>query len=436
MDCSTLNELRRHFADVATTIGDGLSAASPHVVALAAKWDKADLVPGLSDMDFRVICDDATTVDDWVEIDRCTGQLHLEMVRNHPQWNRINEHTAGAGLTVSDAFQDRAGTAEQAHWSLWWGRGDWFERLKAELALRPFTAGDEHYHLSKFLQYYSPYIHGIDPPVNLGPVEPKYALHSRCWHYFAPPMLSAAALLARKNFSGKRTALSWLREHGHAVAQVDAVFHQIDTHYETPEQTDAARLQAFEELLFAGFEELLPLAVGSIEHLDIDRLSPPAELKKKLASAAFDPLTTLAQNTCYARIRAGRYYFLANAPRHFDTHHLIYCELPWLKKLCGPVFGSLRTLLGDDALSPEQCFHRLGLVVNGEEQRAIQGVFDLANRTHDDHDVPRLFSQAIEWFPRYYRLIEGALARVAARTPNDRPSITVKAPTRQNHVRA
>ena len=81
MDRSTLDELRRQFEAVATTVGEGLSAANPHVIALAAKWDKADLVPGLSDLDFRVICDDTTTVDDWVEIDRLTGQLHLEMVR-------------------------------------------------------------------------------------------------------------------------------------------------------------------------------------------------------------------------------------------------------------------------------------------------------------------------------------------------------------------
>ena len=258
MDRLTLDELRRQFEAVAATVGEGLSAANPHVVALVAKWDKADLVPGLSDMDFRVICDDGTTVDDWVEIDRFAGRLHLEMVREYPQWNRINEHTAGAGMTISEALARRVCGPEYAHWSLWWGRRDWFDRLKAQVAARPFDAADEYYHLNKFLHYYSPYIHGIDPPINLGRFEPKYPLHSRCWHYFAPPMLSAAAILARKNFSGKHAALAWLRDNGYVAEQVEAVFQQVGAHYETPEQTDARRLRGVRGFALFGVREVVP----------------------------------------------------------------------------------------------------------------------------------------------------------------------------------
>jgi hypothetical protein len=430
MDHSTLNGLRRHFEDVATTIGEGLSAANPHVVALVAKWDKADLVPGLSDMDFRVVCDDDTTVDDWVEIDRFTGRLHLEMVRAEPQWNRINEHTAGAGLTISEALHDRAISPEQAHWSLWWGRRDWFDQLKAELALRTFSASDEHCHLSKFLQYYSPYIHGIDPPINLGQFEPKYALHSRSWHYFAPPMLSAAAILAHKNFSGKRAGLNWLRDNGHVVEQVDAVLRQVDAHYETPEQTDADRLQAFEDLLFAGFEELLPSVIDSLEHHDFDRSASPEELKKQLASIRPDAMAVLMENVRSTRIRAGRYYFLANAPGHFDARPLVYYELPWIKEFYGPVFASLRTLLDDGGLSPQQCFDRLDIQVGGVEENAINHAWDLARRTRDDQDVPLLFQRAVDWFPHYYRMLDVAAARVV------RMRKPLPAPAGRPHLRA
>ena len=347
MDRSTLDQLRRHLGTVATTVGEGLSAANPHVVALVAKWDKADLVPGLSDMDFRVICDDGATADDWVEIDRFAGRLHLEMVREYPQWNRINEHTAGAGMTISEALDGRFGNPEYAVWSLWWGRREWFDRLKAQVAARPVRRRRRALPFERFLSYYSPYIHGIDPPINLGRFEPKYPLHSRCWHYFAPPMLSAAAILARKNFSGKRAGLAWLRDNGYVVEQVEAVFGQVEAHYETPEQTDADRLQAFEDFLFSAFEKLFPLLIESISHLDIDRSARPAELKKTLASRAYDPLTTLMENVRGARIRAARYYFLANAPDHFDAKSLVYHELPWIRRFCGPVFASLRTLLGD-----------------------------------------------------------------------------------------
>jgi hypothetical protein len=435
MDRLALDELRRQFEAVAVTVGEGLSAANPHVVALVAKWDKADLVPGLSDLDFRVICDDGTTVDDWIEIDRFAGRLHLEMVREYPQWNRINEHTAGGGMTTSESLAGRVSGPEYAHWSLWWGHRDWFDRLKAQVVARPFDAADEYYHLGRFLHYYSPYIHGIDPPINLGRFEPKYPLHSRCWHYFAPPMLSAAAILARKNFSGKRAGLNWLRDNGHVVEQVEAVLAQVNTHYETPEQTDARRLESFEDSLFSAFEKLFPVVVESISHLDVDRSVQPAGLKKQLASIANDPLLLLLENVRYARIRTARYYFLTNAPNHFDARPLIYHELPWIKKFCGPVFTSLRTLLGDPALSPEQCFRRLGLTVNGAEEHAIHHVWDLAGRTHDDQDVPLLFARAIDCFPRYYRLIEGALARIVARTPRAWSSAAGRPPVRSTRTK-
>jgi len=412
MTSPTQDELRTHFQAVASTVAEGLSEGSSHFVGLVAKWEKRDLIPGLSDLDFRVICDDDTTVDDWVAIDRLAGRVHLEMVRAHPEWNRINEHTAGAGLTVSEALDGRLTNPEYAVWTLWWGRQDWFDRLKAQSTAREFDATDEHHHLSKFLHYYSPYIHGIDPPVNLGPFEAKYALHSRCWHYFAPPVLSAAAILARRNFPGKYEGLTWLRDNGYVAEQIDAVFQQVDLHYDTHEQTDASRLQAFEELLFSGFEQLFPQLVKSIEHLDIDRSADPAELKRQLASSETDPLASLIENVRYARIRAGRYYFYVNAPDHFDVSRLFYYELIWIKKLTEPIVANLRTLLGDQTLSPEQCFDRLGLRLEDLLRRALKHLWDLASRSRDDPAVPGLFKSAVGLFPHYYRLIEQALGRV------------------------
>jgi hypothetical protein len=412
MNPPTQDELRTHFGAVASTVAEGLTEGNSHVVGLVAKWEKRDLVPGLSDLDFRVICDDHTSVDDWIAVDCLAGRIQLDMVRAHPEWNRINEHTAGAGLTVSEVLDGRFSNPEYAVWTLWWGRQDWFDRLKGQTAAREFDATDERYHLSKFLHYYSPYIHGIDPPVNLGPLEPKYALHSRCWHYFAPPVLSAAAILARKNFCGKWEGLTWLRDSGYVAEQIDAVFHQVDAHYETPEQTGAARLQAFEDLLFSGFEQLFPLLVDSIEHLDIDRSASPADLKRQLASSESDPFAELTENVRYARIRAGRYYFYVNAPDHFDVSRLFYYELNWIKRLTDPIIANLCTLLDDQSLSPEQCFERLGLKIEDRHRQALDHCWDLARRSFDDVAVSGLFRQAVDLFPHYYRLIEQALGQV------------------------
>lgn len=330
MDTSSLDELRSHFESVSRTIGDGLRRRTPHLVALTAKWQKEDLVPGLSDLDFRVICGDETSGEDWVAVDRAVGEVHLEMVRTHPEWNRINEHTAGAGLTVAETMDQRFHNPEYAAWSVWWGEEGWYGRLERQILQRPFDVLDEHYHLSRFLGYYSPYIHGIDPPINLGRFEPKYALHSRCWHYFAPPMLSAASLLARRNLSGKRLGLGWLRSAGHVAAAVESVLHQVDSHYETRELRDPRLLGEFEDFLFSAFAEMRGPVRESIRHLRLPDTSDPAALKESLSAMVSDPLSSLIENVRFVRIRAGRYHFYVNAPAISTSRN------SWLSSSSGP----------------------------------------------------------------------------------------------------
>ena len=409
-----LEQFEAQFEAVNERVGESLAAKNGHLVGLVAKWEKSDLVPGLSDLDFRVVCDDQTTAEDWVEIDRHLGQIHLEMVRTHPEWNRINEHTPGAGLTVRELMDERFYNPEYAVWDLWWGEEDWFAALKQKVYSRPFDLIDEHYHLSRFLGYYSPYIHGIDPPINLGPFEPKYALHSRCWHYFAPPMLSAASILARRNLSGKRRALEWLRDNGHAVDGVQAVLYQVDSHYETPELTDQGRLRAFEELLFSGFEELIEPLHTAIQNLDVGSLVSPGLMKEQLASIGTAPLSTLMEIVRFARIRAGRYYFYANAPDHFETRQLFIWELNWIKKLNQGLFSCVASILGSD-LSPEECLAELDIRVEGEAIDAVEHVMRLSQRSADDDSLGPLFGDAVDLFPHYYRILETTLDRVSSR---------------------
>lgn len=404
-----LDYLRRQFEAVNSTIASQLSEANPHVVALVAKWDKADLVPGLSDLDYRIICDDDTRPDDWIEIDRSLGQIHLDMVSRHPEWNRINEHLAGAGMTVSEVLDDRFHNPEYVTWSLWWGCGDWYDALMSQVRSRPFDATDEHFHLIRFLSYYAPYDARIDPPINLGPLEHKYGLHSRCWHYFAPPLLSAASLLARRNFRGKTEGLRWLRDNGHAERQADAVLRQVDAHYETPELTDPERTKAFEDLLFTAFEELIDPVCGSVESLTIDHSRTLAEKKKQLNLVVPDRLNVVMDSTRFARIRAGRYYFYLNAPNHFEARALLTKEFDWLKKFTEPVFASLRTILGDHTLSPQECLTRFGLGAEPAEMEAVRFTLDMAGKGADNDSMCESFSRAVEIFPRYCRILEEVL---------------------------
>lgn len=416
-----LRHLRRRFDDVADTIARLLMAANSHVVALVAKWDRDDLVPGLSDLDFRVICDADARADDWVEIDRAVGRIHSNMVHARPEWNRINEHPIGAGLTLSELADDRLYNPECATWTLWAGETEWFDHMTQHLRARPFDVVDERYHLQRFLSYFSRYQHGIDPPINLGPFEPKYALHSRCWHYFAPPMYSAACLLARRSFTGKRQALQWLRDHDLAAPQVDAVLGQVDAHYETKELDTPGALTVFEEHLYKAFEALLAPVCAANQSLKINPAIPVTEMRALLSAAPADPLSVILESARFARIRAGRYAFYLNAPNHFDADWLLANETIWLKKLVLPVRCALGELAGDADRSIGGTLGSLGIDAVPDEVQLFERLVALSNDPALRDHPRRVLAELISNIPTYSRLLERILTAILRRSADDSP---------------
>lgn len=411
-----IDALQARFEGVAKTVGEQLAAASPRFVTLVAKWSKEDLVPGLSDMDFRVVCDEQTTAEDWVRIDWHVGRIHRQMVADHPEWNRINEHTAGAGVNLAELRGERFHHPEYPVWTSWWGRGEWVGELQARTLARPLDATDEHYHLSRFLAYYSPYIHGIDPPINLGEFEPKYALHSRCWHYYAPPMLSAATLLAGRHFPGKREGLLWLAENGFAAPQTLAVLEQVEAHYESPEQRDPQRLASFEQYLFTAFGELLEPVREAVRLLKLPGGATRQQLQQHLERNLADSLVEFLEHVRFARIRAGRYYFYLNAPTHFSAGRQLIGEQLWTRKLALSTFASLGDLQGERGLSTVERLQNFGVEPSGQEIEALGVMSRLAAAQVADGTLRELYAEAIEWYPDFYRLMERTFQRLSERT--------------------
>ena len=413
MDKAKLEEMNSWFQSVADTLAEGLERSSSHFVGVAGKWARKDLVPGLSDLDSRIICDGETSADDWVEIDRVIGEVHLDMVRRHPEWNRINEHTAGAAMSISEVMDERFYNPEYPVWDVWTGPKEWLNELKAYVLKRPFGHSDEHFHLSRFLGFFSPYIHGIDPAVNLGEFEPKYALHSRCWHYFAPPMLSAASVMAGRNFESKRDGIEWLTENGPIREQAGEVLRQVDAHYETEELDDEQRLLRFEEFLHKGFIAVYPVICSSLRHLEVDPSAEISTVKKRLGEKQPTTSEMLMENLRWARTRAARYFFYSHAPEHFEVEHFMAAEMIWLKRLTRPMFGIFQKVLGVQELNPEDCLAQFGISVNREQENAIGQLFGMALLDGDDHEkLGEAYIEAVDNFPKYYRLLDRAVAVV------------------------
>jgi hypothetical protein len=332
------------------------------------------------------------------------------MVRAHPEWNRINEHPAGAGMTLAELEDERTYSPECAAWTLWAGDAAWFESFLSRRRCRPFTAADERYHAQRFLSYFSPYQHGIDPPINLGPFEPKYALHSRCWHYFAPPMYSAACLLARRSFAGKHEALRWLGGHGLVAAEVDAVLHRVAAHYEPPELHSREAMAAFESVLFEGFKSLLRPVCDAVRSIRLQWTADVLVLRRQLAAAPADPLVVLLECTMFARIRTGRYAFYLNAPDHFDGAWLLANEMNWLKKLVLPAWRAMRTVASEtEGASVHPVLDRLGVDATSDEIALFQRLIATCDTPVAADQVRPTFQALLPVFPMYSALLERVL---------------------------
>lgn len=310
-----------------TTYFERCRARFPHIEALAAKWTFEDLIPGLSDFDTRLICRNGMTADDWIAMSLAVGGVHGDMTREFPQWARILEHLPGLNLTWAELADPQTYYPEFNQWSFYQGQQDRIEQLQQVLRAREWSASDEFFHIKKFSIYYGPYQRGIDPPINLGPYENKYPLHSRVWHYFVTPLQSALSILGRHGISGK---METLRRAGEALGHADIVRRVLDIvecHYEAPALLQDPGMAHFEKelegCLAAAYRRLLP-------ELTLFRGRPddtPEQLRARVAAIPADPIRQFFEFTKFARLMKGRLLFYAEDIPHFDSIPCIRIDL-------------------------------------------------------------------------------------------------------------
>lgn len=302
-------------------------ARFPRIEAVAAKWTFEDLIPGLSDFDARLICRNGMTADDWVAMSLAVGQVHGDMTREFPQWARILEHLPGLNLTWAELADPKMYYPEFNQWSFYLGPGDKIEILRKTLGAREWSAHDEFFHIKKFSIYYGPYQRGIDPPINLGPYESKYPLHSRVWHYFVTPLQSALSIIGRRGIAGKTEALRRARDELEDAHIISRVLDILERHYEVPQLLQDPGMARFEkeleECLTAVYRRALP-------ELELVRGQPgdtPEELRARVATVPVDPIRQFFEFTKFARLMKGRLLFYAEDIPHFDSIPCIRIDL-------------------------------------------------------------------------------------------------------------
>lgn len=333
--------------------------ACPAVCAIAGKWKFEDMIPGLSDFDARLIVGNGVTVENWMQMSLAVGKIHTDLTRRHPHWARILEHPPGLNLTVAEMMEPVLYYPEFQQWTFYEGDDQAREEIGACLADKPWSRRDELFHLKKFALYYGPYDRGIDPPINLGPWENKYPLHSRFMHYFTPPIQSAVSIVQRRGMC-KLEALRAARDLFPDSHVIDMILDAVDRHYELLHYYQEPHLTQIEQQL----HEYLRNAYGALAHhvtlIDVDPDDTQQQVKAKLAAVAADVTERIFEGAKFGRLMKGRLLFYAERIEWFETELLIRNELGRIEGnlFKTPLITYAKARFGED-LTPSQALDRL-----------------------------------------------------------------------------
>jgi len=305
----------------------------PKIACVAAKWTFEDLIPGLSDFDTRFILDEGMTIEDWCEMSAAVGEVHLDLCRRYPHWARNLEHLPGINLMWSEMMDAETYYPEYPQWTYYrTTRPEKLAALERYLADRPWDEKDEYHHLSKFCLYYGRYDRKIDPPVNLGPFENKYPLHSRFMHYFCPPLQAAICILKKRPVRGKMETIRLAQE---MFPEQEIFFEMeevVERHYEVPELYEEPELTYLEDRLERALRFLRDRIAPHLTLVPDAPKKAAAEWKAALKEVPISPLLRAFSAARFSRLMKGRLRFYAEAPPHFDSTWPIENELLRLRR--------------------------------------------------------------------------------------------------------
>ena len=379
----------------------------PQIAAIAGKWTFEDLIPGLSDFDTRFLLEDGMTVQDWCDMSKAVGQVHLDLCNRYPHWARNLEHLPGINLMWSEVMDAASYYPEYPQWTFY--RTEQPEKLAAletYLAKRPWDETDEYFHLSKFCLYYGRYDRRIDPPINLGPFESKYPLHSRFMHYFCPPLQSALCILKKRPVRGKMKTVRLAQELFPDVAVFREMEEVIERHYEVPELYEEPQLTQLEDRLEAALNVLRDRIAPHLTLVPDAERSDVPEWKTELKSLTISPMLRVFSAARFSRLMKGRLRFYAAAPPHFDSIWCIENELRRLRQnfftIPFGVYWELAT--GEKVEDPATILPRLHPgILDREELRCTEEFVRLLPGHWNEGEQKRIAAEIADVFDGFFR---------------------------------
>jgi len=403
----------RQFFELAEIYSQRVAEAAPGFVATVAKWRPEDLIPGLSDIDTRIVAQEMSP-EEWMALDQVISDVHLDLVRERPEWSRKLEHEPGYCLTPEEAFDPLLYQAEMAHWSFYYGDQEFIIQVREHMRGRPWELRDELHHLKRWLMFWGPYNREIDPPINVAlPIEPKYALHSRAMHYFVPSLQAALSLVSRRTVHGKREALYRWLESFPQERVLNETAHMLEVHYGVAALEDREELFSYEDRCYAFLRRIAPqvldvvTAVQLPKNGDIDQAM--ALLRAGMGALRVNPLSGVYNGLRGSRPRRARYWLYLKAPEHFATDWLIRNEVGFLQRnfthYTWAAYAALRW--GEPDLPLDELLARAQPnPLSREEARLVAEMFAIAERTKEPSMARQALQEAAECYADYYAVLD------------------------------
>jgi hypothetical protein len=389
----------------------------PEIEVNAGKWTFEDLVPGLSDFDTRFLVNDRMNTDGWCRMSTEVGKIHLEFARERKEWARNLEHLPGVNLKWSEFLDPTTYFTEFSQWSYYHGDEARLRQARQFATSHVWTAADEYYHWKKIAIFYGPYNRTIDPPVNLGPYENKYSLHSRLMHYMAPPLHSAVCLMEKNTFPGKLEAFRKAQKlfpHPETPAKI---LDLVCRHYEEPRYLEEPGVTELDREL----ETCLADVVNTIVERDHPFACPHSPTVAQLKEAIKvlrgpHPLVQLFENIKFSRLMKGRLWFYGQEVLWFDSSHLIRIELGRI----GPNFLDVplriytRVAMGRELKMEEAIEALKGDVLDAGDVAACRQFAGLAFKPCEDRELKKRALEIAAIFDPFLNAIEKLMVRAAA----------------------
>lgn len=362
-----------------------------------------DFVPGISDLDLRLVTDGAPA-GGWLELAEAVADVHRDMVATGREMWRLLEHPPGACVTLAEALDPRLFHPEMRQWQPCAGDEAAAQAVMEHIQGAPWSAQDDRFWRDRLTSLLSPW-GPAEERINLPAGQfPRYRLHFLVMVRTLPAVQAAYCVLHRRPVQGKVAALrAWM-----AQRPEDALLRDLSRLVEDHFESEAVNHLLIEVLLKERCRQLVDELAGTAL---ATQASPPEQVSQRA-------LLDMHGAVRFSRLRPAHYRGFLEPPTGFDTDFFLVNEIGTLRRsILAPASQAAKALWNGGAPSEHSgtalrtlCRHETEIAALELAGESDQGEFT-PSRAAD------LLARLLPLYPAFHAVLERALECALSEVP-------------------